>query len=91
MGWILDSEKGTFQLPYIRLKELKALLAISPSQRRIAVLKLRSIIDKLQSMHLAVLGAIRHFFYIQEDLTKSGIATKAYLSTAFHRKILHWQ
>ena len=31
MGWILNSEKGTFQLPSLRLEELKPLLAISPS------------------------------------------------------------
>ena len=45
--WILDSEKGTFQLPYLLIKELKALLAISPSQMRIEV---------PSSAHLLVIG-----------------------------------
>ena len=91
LGWILNSEKGTFQLPSRCLKELKYLLAISPSQWRLPVSKLRSIIDKLRSMHLAMPGAIGHLFFIQEALTKAGEASKAYLSKSFHWEIAHWQ
>ena len=42
-------------------------------------------------MHLAVPGAIGHFFFIQEALAKAGTASKDYLSKAFHREIAHWQ
>ena len=90
IGWILNPEKGTFQLPSCRLEELKSLLPISPSQRRLPVSKLRSLIGKLGSMHPAVPGAIGHFFFIQEALTKAGTDSKAYLSKAFHREIVHW-
>ena len=65
LGLVLVSEAVTFQLTSRGLKELKALLDISRTQRVIAVPKLRSLIGKLQSMHLAVPGAIVHFFYIQ--------------------------
>ena len=78
-------------MPPCRLKELESLLAISPSQRRLPVSKLHSLIGKLWSMHLTVPGAIRHFFFIQEALTKAGTASKAYLSKAFHQEITHWQ
>ena len=91
LGWILNSEAGKFQLPSRRIKEFKALLDISPTRQCIAVPKLRSLIGKLRSMHLAVTGAITHFFYIQEALTKSGTGTQAYLSNAFHQEISHWQ
>ena len=37
LGWILNSEKETFQLSSRRLKYLKSLLVISPSQRRLPV------------------------------------------------------
>ena len=67
-----------------RLKELESLLAISTSQRRLPVSKLRSLIGKLRSMHLSVPVAIGHFFYIHEALTKVGTATKAYISNDFH-------
>ena len=91
LGWILNSEKVTFQLPPCCLKELKSLLTISPSQRRLPVSNPRSLIGKLRSMHLAVPGSIGHFFFIEEALTKVGMASKAYLSKALHRKIAHWQ
>ena len=84
LGWILNSKAGTFQLPSRRLKELKALLDILPTRRRIAVPKLRSLIFKLRSMHLVVPGTIGHFFYIQENLTKAVTGTLAYLSKALH-------
>ena len=85
LGWILNSEKGTFQLPPRCLKELKSLLTISPSQRRLPVSKLCSLLGKLRYMHLVVPGAIEHFFFIQEALTKAGTASKAYLSKDFRR------
>ena len=91
LGWIFKSEAGMFQLPSLRLKELKAFLDISPTQRCIAVPKLRSLIGKLRSMHLAVAGAIGHFFYTQEAMTKAGNGTRAYVSKAFHWEISHWQ
>ena len=62
--WILNSEKGTFQLPFRCLKELNYFLAISPSQWQLPVSKLRSLINKLRSMHLTMPGAIGHFFFI---------------------------
>ena len=31
LGWIFNSEAGTFQLPSLRIKEFKALLDISPT------------------------------------------------------------
>ena len=91
LGWILNSEKGTFQILYRRLKELKFLLAFLPSQRRLPVSKLRSLISKLWSMHLVVPGAIGNLFFIQEALNKAGAASKAYLSKAFHQEIAHWK
>ena len=63
-GWILNSEAGTFQLPPLRLTYSKTFLAIPSTQRQIAVPKLCSLIEKLHFMHLAVPGAIGHFYYI---------------------------
>ena len=42
-------------------------------------------------MHLAVTGAIGHFFFIKEALTMAGTASKAYLTKAFHWEIVYWQ
>ena len=50
LGWTSDLEAGKFQLPSLRLKELKALLEKSPNQRHITFPKLRSLIGKLRSI-----------------------------------------
>ena len=62
LGWILDSEAGIFNLTSRQLKELKALLDISPTRRLIVVPKICFLIGKLRSMHLATTSAIGHFF-----------------------------
>ena len=41
-------------------------------------------------MHLAIPSAISHFYHIQRALTTANCKT-AYLSTAFHQDIVHWQ
>ena len=41
-------------------------------------------------MHLAVPGAIAHFYYMQKSLIKANKRT-AYLSNAFHTKVAHWR
>ena len=40
-------------------------------------------------MHLAVPGAIGHFYYMQMALTKANKRT-AYLSDAFHQEVTYW-
>ena len=89
LGWIIDTEKGTIQLPPCRLVELKDLLDIPASLWRMSVKKLRALIGKLRSMHLAVPSAIRHFYHIQAALTKADSGRQAYLSQAFHAKIAY--
>ena len=91
MGWILNYEASTFQLPPFQLSDLKALLAIPSTQQCIVVPKLRLLVGKLRSVHMAVHGAIEHFYYIQEALTKAGTGTRSYLSKVFHREISHLQ
>ena len=88
-GCILNSGGGIFQLPPRQLTDLKALLDIPSTRRRIVVPKLCLLIGKLHSMHLEVPGVIRHFYHIQGDLTKTGTGTMAYLSNAFLRNRSH--
>ena len=90
LGWDIDTVAGTICLPPRRLAELKELLPIPPSQRRLAVDKLRKLIGKLRSMHLAVPGAIGHFYHLQKALTTAGSGRRAYLTAGFHRDIAHW-
>ena len=61
LGCILNTKHGTLQLPGKCRLDLQELLNISSNQRRISVDKLRRLIGKLQSLHLAVPGAIGDF------------------------------
>ena len=89
LGWIIDTEKGTIQLPPCRLVELKDLLDIPDSLWRMSVKKLCALIRKLRSMQVP--SAIRHFYHIQAALTKAYSGRRAYLSQAFHAEIAHWR
>ena len=89
LGWILNYQASTFQLPPCRLVAIKAFPGLPPTRRHIAVPKLCWLVGKMRSMHLAVPGAIGHFYYIQEALTKAETRTQDYLPKVFHWKIFH--
>ena len=70
LGWILDTHRGTLQLPEKHRLELTDLLQIPASQRRIPMDKLRRLIGKLRLLHLAVPSAIGHFYHIYSPHTE---------------------
>ena len=67
LGWIVNTNEGTLRLSPKRKAELGTLLDIPPSQRRISTKKLERLIGKLRSMHLAVPGAVGHFYNLQQS------------------------
>ena len=73
-----------------RRLDLASLLDIPSSRRRMSRKHLMRLIGKLRSMHLAVPGAIGHFYYMQRALTKANART-AYLSDGFHEEIRYWK
>ena len=90
LGWIINSASGTISLSPKRITDLNTLLDIPPTQHRMSRKKLERLIGKLRSMHLAVPGAIGHFYHIQMALTKANRRT-AYLSKGFHQDVAHWR
>ena len=90
MGWVINTKAGTLRLSARRLKDLRQLLSIPLTQRQISRKKIERLIGKLRSMHLAIPGAIGHFYHIQKALTHAS-STKAYISNDFHADIAHWQ
>ena len=90
LGWVVNSATGTISLSQKRRADLETLLAIPSTQHRMARKKLERLIGKLRSMHLAIPGAIGHFYHIQMALTKANRRT-AYLSKGFHQDIAHWR
>ena len=90
LGWVVNSATGTISLSQKRRADLETLLAIPSTQHRMSRKKLERLIGKLRSMHLAIPGAIGHFYHIQMALTKANRRT-AYLSKGFHQDIAHWR
>ena len=90
LGWIINSADGIISLSLKRIEDLDMLLNIPSKQHRMSRKKLERLIGKLRSMHLAIPGAIGHFYHIQMALTKANRRT-TYLSKDFHRDIAHWR
>ena len=81
LGWILDTEAGTVTLPERKLEEILTLVDIPATQRRMGQEDLEFLVGKLCSMHLAVPGAVVHFFHIQSVLNQRGV-DRAWISPA---------
>ena len=90
LGWIINTHLGTLRLSQKRIADLLHQLDIAPSKRKIRRKRLEVLIGKLRSMHLAIPGAIGHFYYLQQALTKA-TPKLAYMSNNFHKEIKYWQ
>ena len=69
LGWVVNTHKGSMFLPSKRKAKILSLLDIPPTHRRMLVKSLERLIVKLRSIHLAVPGAIGHFYAMQVALT----------------------
>ena len=63
---------------------------IPATQHRMGRKDLERLVGKLRSMHLAVPGAVAHFFHIQRALNQGGV-DRACLSPEFYRELLNWK
>ena len=86
------TKDGTLRLSPKRKAELGTLLDIPPSQRRISTKNLERLIGKLRSMHLAIPGAVGHFYNLQQSLTAAHHAHRAtaYVTSGFHSDLRFW-
>ena len=72
LSWTINTEVGTVALPKHKLQELRDLLDIPTSQRRMGRKELERLVGKLRSMHLAMPGAVAHLYHIQCGLSQAG-------------------
>ena len=93
LGWIVNTNEGTFRLYPKGKADLGTLLEIPPSQHQISTKKLEQLIGKLCSMHLAVPGAVGHFYNLQQFLTAAHHAHQAtsYVTTGFQSDLRFWR
>ena len=90
LGWIIDTWNSTLRLSQKQIADLLHQLNIPSIQQKIRRKRLEVLVGKLRSMHLAIPGAISHFFYLQQALTKA-TPKLAYMSNNFHKEIQYWQ
>ena len=90
LGWIIDTEAGTIALPDCKLQELRDLLDIPLSQRRMGRQDLERLVGKLRPMHLPVTGAVAHIYHIQRALDQAG-TDKTWMYSASHSDIADWE
>ena len=90
LGWILDTEAGTVNLPENNLKELLTLVDIPENHCMMGRKDLERLVGKIRSMHFALPGAVVHLFQIQRAMNKEGVEW-AWLSLAFHHKLTDWK
>ena len=90
---MVNTEDGTLRLSPKRKAEIKTLINIPPTQRRISTKKLERLIGKLRSMHLAIPGAEGHFYNLQRSLTAANHAHRAttYVTRGFHSDLRFWR
>ena len=71
LGWVINTALVTISLSPKRITDPTTLLDIPSAQHRMSQKKLERLIEKLRSMHLAIPGAIGHFYHIQMALAKA--------------------
>ena len=89
LGWTINTKAGTVALPERKLHELRDLLDILSSQRRMGRKELERLVGKLHSIHLAVPGAVAHLYHIQRAMSQAG-TDRTSLSSEFHQEIADW-
>ena len=72
LGWKIYMEVGTVTLPERKLRELLTLVGILLTQLCMVRKDIERLVGKLLSMHIAVPGAVAHFYHIQGTLTQEG-------------------
>ena len=66
LGWVVDTQKGTMELPPHWIQRLREILAIAPTTRYIPTKHWHKVLGELRSMALATPGARGFFSLLQE-------------------------
>ena len=91
--WVINTHRGNLVLYSKQQLEILSLLAIPTTQHHISVKNMERLISKLCYIHLAVLGAIGHFYAMQVAITRTRASKSATanLTVRFHQEIKFWR
>ena len=65
LGWVLDTKKGTIELPPHRIQRLHKILSIPSSTKQAPTKQWHKVLGELRSMALAMPGARGFFLLLQ--------------------------
>ena len=68
LGWVIDTLRGTLELPPHRQDRLSEILASVRGKRRVSVRKWHKLLGELRSMTVAIAGSAGLFSHLQEAL-----------------------
>eukprot|EP00804_Cyclotella_cryptica_P029635 CCRYP_019021-RA/>CCRYP_019021-RA protein AED:0.08 eAED:0.21 QI:0/-1/0/1/-1/0/1/0/359 len=87
LGWVIDTEKMTIQLPDHRVARLLEILdSIPPTQKRTSVKKWHKVLGELRSMSLALPGSRNIFSSMQTALSNMS-GTRVKLNKGVHHAL----
>ena len=72
LGWVIDTLKGTLELPAHRVQRLQEIFDSLRDKRRISVKKWQKVIGELRFMSIGIPGSAGLFGALQLGLTESG-------------------
>ena len=90
-GWVIDTVRGTIQLPQHRVTRLTTMLQEVEGQRRVSQKQWRKLLGELRSMMLAIPGAEGMFSHIQAALVKAVPSNRIKVDRSARDELRNWK
>jgi hypothetical protein len=90
LGWLIDTLRGTIELPPHRLERVQELFDLFKGRRRVAVKQWHQLLGELRSMTLAIPGGTGLFSHLQEALRMND-RSRVKLTQAVHDQLADFE
>lgn len=90
LGWLVDSIRGTIELPSHRWERLQTLITEYQDRRRASLKEWQKLLGELRSMTVALPGSAGLFTHMQAALVKAGQGHRVRLTKSVHDELEDW-
>ena len=90
LGWLVDSIRGTIELPSHRWERLQTLIADYRNRRRASLKEWQKLLGELRSMTVALPGSAGLFTHMQAALVRAGSGHRVRLTKPVHDELDDW-
>jgi hypothetical protein len=90
LGWLIDTVRGTIELPPHRVERIQGLFNLFKGRRRVAVKQWHQLLGELRSMTLAIPGGTGMFSHLQEALRVND-KSRVKLTQAVHDQLADFE